>query len=308
LLFVGVCEVLEFWATRRKQFWSISSRRIVRSVTQLTVQLGTGVAKQGSAGLIAGTILGQVAETFMLGIQVIRQDIRVLSGSLQRNRMRAVAAEYRDFPVFGVPVSLLGAVSQNVPILMLSAFFGTSTVGLYAMAVRVLLLPADFLTASLRQVFFQRAAEAEAHGMDAFHLFRRASLILAGVVLLPVLVVFLVAPWLFGAVLGSQWREAGEYARWLVLWVAFLVVNVPASAMLQVKKRQKLLLYNAVGLIVARVLAVAVPGLLGNAVAAIAGYALVGVLANGILIFQADRILLAERSSAAVSAHGGPEF
>jgi lipopolysaccharide exporter len=295
LLLSGSSEVLEYWATRRKRYWGISARRMARSVGQVAVQIPAGAAGRQAGGLIAGTVVGQFVETAALGLQVLRRDARLLRESLQFGRMRKVAAEFRTFPQYGAPATMLNSVSQSIPTFILSGFFGTSVVGLYGMALRVLVYPSSLLTASMRQVLLQEAADTEARGESNLPRFRKTTIWLAGIVLLPTIAVIVVGPWLFSAVLGEEWREAGVYARWLALWIACGVVNVPASATLQVLKRQRLLLLMEVGLLAGRVVALVVPGVLGHVHLAIAAYAGVGIAVNLGMIVGADVILRRQR-------------
>jgi O-antigen/teichoic acid export membrane protein len=291
LLLSGSSEVLEYWATRRKRYWGISARRIARSVGQVAVQVPAGALGKQAGGLIAGTIVGQFVETATLGVQVLRRDARLLRESLQASRMRRVAAEFKTFPQYGAPATMLNSVSQSIPTFILSGFFGTSLVGLYGMALRVLVYPSSFLTSSLRQVLLQEAADTEARGESNLPRFRKATLWLACLVALPTIAVMAFGPWLFSAILGAEWEEAGVYARWLVLWIACGVVNVPASAVLQVLRRQRLLLGLEVGLLAGRIVALVIPGCLGRAHLAIAAYAAVGIAVNLVMIVSADIIL-----------------
>jgi lipopolysaccharide exporter len=302
LLLMGVCDVLELWATRRKRYWSISNRRIVRSVAQVTVQLSAGAAKPVAGGLIAGTLVGQASETLTLGAQVAKRDSKLLRDSFSLTQIRKVAGEYRMFPQYGAPGALLNSVSQSIPTFVLAAFFGTGLVGLFGMTMRVLVYPSSFVTASIRQVLFQRAAETHAKGESNLPMFRKTTLWLAVIALVPAICVMIAGPRLFSVVLGAEWYDAGVYARWLVLWIACGVMNVPASAVLQVLKRQRLLMIIEIALIVSRVVALLVPSLLGSASAAIAAYAGVGVVFNVGLIVGADAILRREHRALGVSS------
>jgi lipopolysaccharide exporter len=303
LLLVGVCEVLEYWATRRKNFWSISTRRVVRSVVQVGVQIPTGAAGWGAGGLVTGTLIGQFAEVITLGFQVMRRDARLLLNSCHILGIKKVAVEYKMFPLYGAPGNLLNSVSQSIPTFMLSAFFGTGLVGLYGMAMRVLVYPSALLTGSLRQVLFQRAAETEAQGMSNLPMFRKTTLWLAAIAVVPTIAIMIVGPRLFSVVLGAEWQEAGVYARWLVLWVGCMMVNVPALAALQVLKRQKLMMVFDGVLIAARAAALLIAGALGSAEVAVAAYAGVGAVFNIALIAGTDVILRREHRA---STGSGP--
>ncbi|MBN1461178.1 MAG: oligosaccharide flippase family protein [Armatimonadetes bacterium] len=291
LLLTGMSEILSFWATRRKRFWSISSRYVARSVAQVAVQLLTGIWRRGPGGLVAGTIVGQAVETMTLGVQVLRKDARVLAGSLHGGDMRRVASEYRMFPQYGAPATFLNGVSQSIPAFILSGFFGTSLVGLYGMTLRVIGYPVTFVKRSVRQALLQRVAEIEARGESNLPLFRKATLALVALAAPPTIAVVVVGPWLFSTILGDEWAQAGEYARWLVLWIVCGLANVPATTVLQVLKRQRLLLGVEIGLVLTRVIALIVPSVLGNAYAAIVAYAGVGIVFNLGLVVVADVVL-----------------
>ena len=112
-------------------------------------------------------------------------------------------------------------------------------------------------------MLLQEAADTRGARREQSAQFRKTTLWLAAIVVVPTIAVMVVGPWLFSAVLGEEWREAGVYARWLVLWIACGVINVPASAALQVLKRQRLLLVMEIGLLVGRVVALVVPGAAG---------------------------------------------
>ena len=134
--------------------------------------------------------------------------------------MKRLAKEYADFPVYSSPQGMLNAASQNIPLLLLAHYFGSATAGLYLLGVRILQLPMNLVLISLRQVLFQKASEVYNNGGDVYRLFKKTTLGLLALVIVPTALVMLFAPPAFSFVLGKEWYTAGEYARWLILWLA----------------------------------------------------------------------------------------
>ena len=94
---------------------------------------------------------------------------------------------------------------------------------------RLLQVPMNFFLTSIRQVLFQQLSHRKAHSGDLYMPFLKATggLVLACVV--PATIGFLIAPAFFALVFGEQWRTAGEFGRWLILWLAPAFCNVPAN-------------------------------------------------------------------------------
>ena len=284
LLASSAAESLSFWATRRKAFPTISVSQVLRSAGAAAVQVAAGLLGAGAGGLVVGRVAGEASAAATLGWRCWRGEGDVLRRAASWPRMRALARAYADFPKFSLPQALVNAFSQSVPVFLLAYFFDTAVVGLYAMGHRLLHLPARFIGQSVRQVFMQRASEAHTHGLPLAPLAGRATLGLAAMAAIPAAIVVAAGPSLFGFVLGSEWIAAGEYARWMVLWLFFAFVNPPASVLAQVLRRQRFLLVFDLAQLVARVAAVVAGGLLHSPLTAVALFSVAGAAFNAYLV------------------------
>ena len=104
---------------------------------------------------------------------------------------------------------------------LLLTFYGTSIVGFYAIAEKVLKLPTEIVKGSLRQVLFPKIVERYHSGKNMMSF---AIAVLTGMAVLyaiPCLCVALFGKQLFSFILGPDWAYAGTYARWLVIWIFF---------------------------------------------------------------------------------------
>ena len=298
ILLFGSYAALNSWSTRHKKFARSSAAQLARALAVAVVQVGAGLAKAGPVGLIGGALAGDGIAALVLARQVRRHDGPAMRAALGWPAIRRAVAQYRDFPLFSSPQNLLNAVSQNLPVLLLAKFFGPAVAGYYVLAVRSIQVPMNFLLTSLRQVFFQKASETYNQGGDTYALFRRTTLALLGLVALPALAVMLFGPRLFAFVLGRDWATAGEYARWLVSWLALMFANVPAVLFAQIYRRQRAVLLQDVLLLVLRILAIVAGGLRHSPWLAVVLYSAVGVAFNLFIILWAGNFVKKEERGA----------
>jgi hypothetical protein len=81
-------------------------------------------------------------------------------------------------------------------------------------------------------------------------------------------------------VLGNNWELAGEFARWMMLWIGVGFVIPPAAMSLIIFNKQKLnFIYDAC-LLSARVLVLVLGGLYFKAIETIIIFSIVGLLFN----------------------------
>src|SRR5699024_11812252 len=84
------------------------------------------------------------------------------STELQDNQLpiKELAKKHRDFPLFRAPEFFLNAVSQGLPVLLLTTFFGPASAGFYTIGRTVLRLPTQLIGKSVGDVFYPRISEA----------------------------------------------------------------------------------------------------------------------------------------------------
>ena len=281
IFFSGIYQTLNSWSTRSKQFKRASISLVTRSVTGSSVQIFSGFANSGFGGLIGGSILGDFLASLTLAFQVKRDDKNILKDGLRRDSISQFARQYSDFPLYSSPQNFLNAISQNIPLLLLAKFFGPAIVGFYAIGIRILQLPMNFVLISLRQVFFQKASEVYNSGGNTYALFKKTTVWLLTTAVIPALIVILFGPKIFGFVLGDSWVVSGEYARWLTIWLYFSFANVPAIIFYQILRKQKTLFLLDSLLLLCRVAALLWGGLiLKDPWKTIVLYSLVGAAFN----------------------------
>ncbi|MCF8053877.1 MAG: oligosaccharide flippase family protein [Deltaproteobacteria bacterium] len=258
VLVSGAYSVFSYWGIRTKRFTTIAATKLRQAIAMLAIQLAA--YKLGGIALLFGQVAGQGVGTTSLALPALTSpNFRHISwqGILLAKR------RYRRFPLFLTWDGLLNTTGTQLPPILFAALFGPVASGLYSLAHRVISLPASLLGDAIGQVFFGNAAEtyrAGQHGPLVSQL--QAKLIHIGMPL--VLILILLGPDLFALVFGEQWRQAGEFSRWMAPWLFFGFVFSPLSTLFAVMERQKQFLMLQAILFITRLVAIGIGAYIGN--------------------------------------------
>ncbi|MBZ5681557.1 MAG: oligosaccharide flippase family protein [Acidobacteriia bacterium] len=277
----GTWMILNSWNQRKRKFGRITILQVVTRVALVSSQIAAGLAGFVSGGvLIATTIFGAFVTITILGWQTMRDDWRLFISAFSWEAIRYVRKRYDRFPRFGLAATLLNSASFQLPVILLSGFFGMTVAGNYSFGFRVLRVPGMLIGANVNRAFFPRAAEAKHRGT----LGESVELALQYLVTLSFFPCFLLALTggaLFVFALGPKWHEAGVYAQILSVWLFFWFISSPLNTVFAVLEEQALeLQFQAVN-IVTRLVSLVIGGLFGNARLALALFALCGVAVYG---------------------------
>lgn len=249
MLFSVITAVLGQWLIRENAFKLIARYRVLTAFLLSLVKSGFGFFYPTAMILIATNIIGGLLGTVLTFIGWTRlskeQRPEKPHDSIQSKSMRQLASQYRDFPLLRTPQNLINALSQSLPVLLLSIYFGAGSAGQYSIAIIVLGVPASLVGGSVMSVFYPRITEAIHKGEDARALIIKATVGMALIGAIPYLIIIFMGPLIFSFVFGEEWRTAGEYARWLSAWLFLQYVNKPAvSAIPALRLQGGLLVYE----------------------------------------------------------------
>jgi O-antigen/teichoic acid export membrane protein len=193
------------------------------------------------AGLIIGRIVGQFIGTTVLWYRIIKKDLKVYLRSLSWVSIKSALNQYRNFPLYVAPYAFLSGFQHRAVYLLLGVFTTAKVVGWFALAMRLMYLPIRLVSASMNQVFYQKAAAApEVKELEHFVV---KILTLMVILVTPLLVLLLFsANWLFGLIFGSNWAEAGTYGIIMAFPAFMLLVTSWLDKIYYVLERQRLAL------------------------------------------------------------------
>lgn len=265
LFIQGLFQSLNSWNSRRKYFGRLSVARVSASITTSATPMMMSAAGQANAGgLIWSWVAGTIVFTLTLYIQIGREVYQSLRNSLQLDRILFGLRRYWKFPVINVWGEFMNNLSWFLPALMLSAFFSQTTVGYYALANRVILLPSILIGNAIARVFLQKISVTRDNKEDLSKTAQLVFQVLVFCGFLPSVILTLTGRELFSVIFGPNWTEAGRYVQILGPWLFFLFVASPLSALFIALERQDLALIVHLSIFLTRLFALIVGGVLEN--------------------------------------------
>lgn len=241
VLLTGTYQVFSYWAIRTKQFPTIARTRIRQAFTTIGIQLLA--FKAGGIALLFGQASGQGMGSITLARAALtRPEFR----QWNCQGVRHAANRYRQFPIFSTWSGFFNAAGRQLPPLMFAALFSVGAAGFYALAHRVLAMPMSIIGQAVGNVFFANAAEAYREERLG-PLVSKVHDTLAQIAMPPALILIVAGPELFALVFGEQWRQAGEFARWMAPWLYMVFITSPLSTLfLVMEKQRQSMLFEAV--------------------------------------------------------------
>lgn len=247
IFLLSASSILQNWFNHNREYKTLAWSKVITSTFNNLTTLFLGLAAIGTLGLWLGNFAGVAATVlFFTGLLYLRykDDLMMFSFSTQKS----MARKYRHLPMANTPQVVVDMAQAYGPVYLLSIFFSNTILGWYSLSLRMLQAPMWLIGSSIGQVFYKDAAEYFVqHGNLRQPIQKTIKTAVA--IALPVMVILIIAgPWLMSFVFGSQWREAGVYARILAPWMFFeFIRSTIYSALLVTGKVRSMLIISLIG-------------------------------------------------------------
>ena len=223
------------WHNRNKNYKLMAQSRIIQSSLISFAQIFTGLVTKFNFGLIFSDLIGR-----LLSIILIIKNTGLLKIKIKKINNIKLLKRYKKFPLIEAPASFINILSHQLPIIVLPLIFSPVVVGLYFLAIRVLMLPTSLISSAMLEVFRNSVQEDFRRTGSCRPIFIKMGLALFSIGLIPTILLVFFAPTLFLFVFGPEWREAGEYAQIIAPLALIQFVCSPLSHILI--SREKLFL------------------------------------------------------------------
>lgn len=238
VFFTGSYNIVLQWALRLRDYKAIAQTQISQGIWSNLFKVILGFFKVGPIGLIYGTILGQSAGLTTLALPILQK--KEIIKKISTKDIVSLANRYFKFPVYSAPSNYVYTAGTQIPIIFLTLIFGSSVVGLFGLANSIVRMPVNLIGSSVAQVFYSEAAYiGRSNPEELKRLSIKLIKKLAIIGLVPLIILLCFGPWLFSFVFGSQWYEAGVYARIISIMVYFHFIILPIGRILEIFERQR---------------------------------------------------------------------
>ncbi|MBJ6984225.1 lipopolysaccharide biosynthesis protein [Luteimonas sp. MC1750] len=285
LLLGALLSVANQTAIREGLFKAKAGSHVASTLVMNIGKLAGGLLVPVGLVLIVISMVGKALNYSMLLARVPRQGAFEVRRWFGAAGIRQAAREQRDFALYRMPQSVINAAAVGLPVILLSAFSGSAAAGQYSVTVLVLGAPVVLLGQSIGEVFYPKITAAiRRRSHDAWRLMLKATLVLSGLAVIAFGIIVVFGPELFAFALGEEWRVAGQYSRWVALWLACVLATRAVLAAFPALGLQSYLLAQELVSVATRSAALLV-GLnyFGSDLVAVALFSLVGVFLMGAL-------------------------
>lgn len=259
LFLTGTAAILGQWLTREKEFKKLA---IVGSSTNLLTRIITLTFGYFSKGNVYGFVISDFVGKFLSDLLLINKKIfstvKILITKFKLSEVINTAKEFKKYPLLVLPGEYINMFSGQLPIYLISIYFGNKELGYFAFATSILGMPMGLLANAVRPVFFQKASsiyneDKKKLGEITADLFKY--LFILGVIPFSVLTVF--GDIIFAFVFGARWTQAGLFAGILGYYYIFQLISSPISSILWVVKKEKAFFMFQIFLFTTRLLSLA---------------------------------------------------
>ncbi|WEK10579.1 MAG: lipopolysaccharide biosynthesis protein [Candidatus Pseudomonas colombiensis] len=228
----GLLSILNYWNSRKENYKRLSTNSVLNSVTNGSLSVVLGYVWKGGGGLAIAQLSGLALSVSLLLKEFFCSPEKY---RVDRKKLVGVCVRYKKFPQISIPHGLFSNLSNNLPAIILTAYFSPAVAGFYFLAFRVAALPLTIIGNAFYQVFFQQLSKVEDKKK-----FYKDKFLKANLLLIPVFVCgWFLLPALFHLFFGEAWIEAGKYTQVILplLYMKFLS-NVFCSAVYIFFERQ----------------------------------------------------------------------
>lgn len=296
ILITGFNISLQAWCVRTKAFKQTSYSQVIRSLSSNSMQVGFGFIKAGPVGLIISNVLADLVASINL-LFVFLNDFKNSAHKIRWQRIKYLAREYRDFPIYSASSNIIYALSAGLPVLLLTNYFGIAVAGAYAFGDKLISAPTDLILRPLRQVLFQKAAETAHQGNSLLALYIKVTVGLAALMVIPAIIMIMWAPPIFSFIFGREWITAGKFASSLIIWVACMFCNLPSLLFARILRLQRQLFIFDIIFLALRILVLLIGGMYMTALDTVFLFSIVGAIMNIIFIVLIGLVLMKKEST-----------
>lgn len=224
------------WFIRKKAFDVVANSRIINALLLALFQLAGFVSSAKLLVLLGAYPLAlAISNLYMLW----RLDWTVIHYRNSRLKLlNILARRYRQFPLYATLSSTISELSQALPLLALSLYFGNAQVGYFFLARRIGLVPISIIGRSISQVNHADMLVHHREGTLGEVLVRQIHL-LQWVSIVPAVVLAAMSPAICERLLGQDWLVAGQYLQLMTPYVVVRLVFSPVLAVNYVAEWQR---------------------------------------------------------------------
>lgn len=227
------------WSARQRDYKDFARSQVFGAVINIVTSLALGLWFDGQPEhLIIGFVCGMAGSFGYMWLS--RPGKLSVNPKLSVPRLFRRAVVYRQFPALVLPATLLMIIGQSSLPLILTVFYSIKDVGQFAIANRLLIVPAALIGNAVWEVFRSEFFRRQRDRVELSSLVCNTLRTLT-ILAIPIFgILGAISPWLFSLVFGAEYDEAGYLARAMILGVATQFICNPFSSVFVALRRNRI--------------------------------------------------------------------
>lgn len=260
VFFGAQSKTLRYFAIRFRLFATLAMGSVTKNTSNacLALLIKLFFTLPVGGGLVIASILAELVNYAYLRIRL--RNSQELRANYSVRDLLATAKSYSATAITLTFSQGVGTLNTIFPSIIIGTHFGTEALGLFSMAERVALVPAQLVSSAIGDVYRQRAATQYREQGHFDGLLVKTVLLTIGLSVIPYSLAFLFTKPMFGRIFGAEWHEAGGITLILLVGslVAFVVNPVDKGAVI-VGANRYIVLWHIVRLFCKSALYLAIP-------------------------------------------------
>lgn len=234
----GMYHSLSNWTVRKKYFRVITRTKITQSISSSTIKIFLGLLGFRPLGLLLGIIALESAGIISILKKFLKEKV-VFFKTLPLSEIKSAAIRYKKFPLFQTWSHLLQNLALQLPVIFVAYFYGAKVAGIFGLAHNIVNMPLTLIVRSVSEVFYSEIANyGISNPKKIFQLTISIIKKMAFLSILPLSFIILFGPSFFSVIFGSEWYEAGIFARFLSIMIFTKIIASPSINILNVLEKQ----------------------------------------------------------------------
>ena len=287
---VAFAQASIFWFNYNKRFALTARYTLWQGLINNGLKVGSGFLKAGLMGLVWANLSSHFISILSC---FTRKETWNQLFHFNKKEILVAASEHRKFPLYTLPHTFINMVSGNLPILLLSGYFGMAEIGLFSMGITIGFRPINLLSSSLDQVISQSMAERVNKQEPIWNSLYQSVRKLFIFALPAFIVLFFLVPYIVKFFLGEQWDQSALYIQIMIPWFLFALFAASLSSVPSIFGKQRTSLIIEFILIILRIIALCIGIYLNSFVWAIIMFSFVSTI---VVVVQLTWFLLLVRN------------
>lgn len=233
---VGLFETCVFFNIRNRSYKSIGVYKVTYIGSIVLLKLIFGYLGFSVAGIILGTLLGQVIGLVFIYFRNLKHPDFSFSFNVA-DWKQVVLKDYQDFPRHSLPQTLINSGREYALSFIILSLFNPAVLGIYALTLKILKSPMYLVGHAFSDVVYERFSKAQGkkEHKDIFRFLFFSLTLIA----LPYFVLFYFISDITSFVFGKEWDKAGEFAWILSPWFYFSFISITFERLAMIIREQK---------------------------------------------------------------------